>query len=96
MSDARASQNTERLPWIANENDSGGQSHWRGTRRIRPRVMAALSVAALLAGSGARLLDRDAQLGESHSAEDRGRSQGDNHRHSPTQETGFLARSRAT
>ena len=23
MSDARASQNTERLPWIANENDSG-------------------------------------------------------------------------
>ncbi len=35
MSDARASQNTERLPWIANENDSGGQSHWRGTRRIR-------------------------------------------------------------
>lgn len=48
MSDARASQNTERLPWIANENDSGGQSYWRGTRQFGPGVMAALSVAALL------------------------------------------------
>ncbi len=48
MGDARASQNTERLPWIANENDLGGQSYWRGTREFGPGIMAALSAAALL------------------------------------------------
>ena len=92
MSDARASQNTERLPWIANENNSGGQSYWRGTREFGPRGHGGAIRRSSAAGSGARLLDRDAQLAKSNSAEDGSSAQGDNGRHSRTQEAGFFAR----
>ena len=48
MSDVRASESTERLPWIANENDPGARQYWRGTGEYGPWVMAALSAAAML------------------------------------------------
>jgi hypothetical protein len=47
MSDARAAE-PERLPWIANENDSGGERPRRGPTEFGPWVLAALSAAALL------------------------------------------------
>lgn len=47
MSDARAAE-PERLPWIANENDSDGDGPRRGTGEFGPWVLAALSAAALL------------------------------------------------
>ena len=47
MSDTRSAE-PERLPWIANENDSGGERPRRLTGELGPWVLAALSAAALL------------------------------------------------
>jgi hypothetical protein len=48
MSDVRASESPERLPWIANENDSGGEGPRRARGEFGPWVLAALSAAAML------------------------------------------------